>query len=210
MAAVDCDVVVKHELYDAEYDADSSFYLKDGQNKNFKFKQGFNRHIYYKSFNDNTESHRAYSGFIDKSELFRPHNGYSGKLERLGVYSGFTFTPEIFRDRLTVQDVYEANGCDAYKFSYPAGYVFDEDFPMVKSNHKHKLKDGPHTNPDGITQKRKRTGEKRRAGGTSPYTSVPLPPCKVCSGVATGYHFGVITCEACKVSEPSHEPSIHN
>lgn len=30
------------------------------------------------------------------------------------------------------------------------------------------------------------------------YTTVPLPPCKVCSGVATGFHFGVITCEACK------------
>ncbi|KAL3842002.1 hypothetical protein ACJMK2_020076 [Sinanodonta woodiana] len=30
------------------------------------------------------------------------------------------------------------------------------------------------------------------------YTTVPLPPCKVCSGTSTGFHFGVITCEACK------------
>lgn len=28
--------------------------------------------------------------------------------------------------------------------------------------------------------------------------AVPLPPCKVCGGTSTGYHFGVITCEACK------------
>ncbi|KAL4225107.1 Estrogen receptor [Mactra antiquata] len=31
-----------------------------------------------------------------------------------------------------------------------------------------------------------------------PNSTVPLPPCKVCTGSATGYHFGVITCEACK------------
>ena len=55
------------------------------------------------------------------------------------------------------------------------------------------------------SQKRKRgTGTKRTNGGkrttsASQYTTVPLPPCKVCSGVATGFHFGVITCEACKV-----------
>lgn len=49
---------------------------------------------------------------------------------------------------------------------------------------------------------RKRKNSSKRAGkggGSSPYTTVPLPPCKVCGGVATGYHFGVITCEACKV-----------
>lgn len=43
--------------------------------------------------------------------------------------------------------------------------------------------------------KRRRSGKK---GGSSQYATVPLPPCKVCGGLATGYHFGVITCEACK------------
>ena len=27
-----------------------------------------------------------------------------------------------------------------------------------------------------------------------------LPPCRVCGGSASGFHFGVITCEACKVN----------
>ena len=25
------------------------------------------------------------------------------------------------------------------------------------------------------------------------------PPCKVCNGKASGFHFGIMTCEACKV-----------
>lgn len=50
------------------------------------------------------------------------------------------------------------------------------------------------------SRKRRNPSSKRAGKGTSPYTTVPLPPCKVCGGVATGYHFGVITCEACKVS----------
>lgn len=33
---------------------------------------------------------------------------------------------------------------------------------------------------------------------SSHYTTVVLPPCKVCGAESTGYHFGVITCEACK------------
>ncbi|XP_045175151.2 vitamin D3 receptor A-like [Mercenaria mercenaria] len=49
-----------------------------------------------------------------------------------------------------------------------------------------------------IPQRRKRNSEGKKTGSGSPYTSVPLPPCKVCGGNATGYHFGVITCEACK------------
>ncbi|XP_060553152.1 nuclear receptor subfamily 1 group D member 2-like [Ruditapes philippinarum] len=41
--------------------------------------------------------------------------------------------------------------------------------------------------------KTRKTGMK-----SSHYTTVVLPPCKVCGGESTGYHFGVITCEACK------------
>ena len=48
--------------------------------------------------------------------------------------------------------------------------------------------------------KRKRGDGKSKTGSPTSYTTVPLPPCKICSGVATGFHFGVITCEACKVS----------
>lgn len=57
------------------------------------------------------------------------------------------------------------------------------------------------------TKRKRSTGVKktqgssgaRRTTASSQYTTVPLPPCKVCGGVATGFHFGVITCEACKV-----------
>ena len=36
--------------------------------------------------------------------------------------------------------------------------------------------------------------------GKKPYHYDPiLPPCRICGTKATGYHFGVITCEACKV-----------
>ena len=28
-----------------------------------------------------------------------------------------------------------------------------------------------------------------------------LPPCEVCGGKATGFHYGANTCEACKVRE---------
>ena len=60
------------------------------------------------------------------------------------------------------------------------------------------------------TKRKRGTGSRKSqaSGGTgtkksspSQYTTVPLPPCKVCSGVATGFHFGVITCEACKVGQ---------
>ncbi|XP_060592284.1 vitamin D3 receptor-like [Ruditapes philippinarum] len=53
-------------------------------------------------------------------------------------------------------------------------------------------------NSSTIPQRRKRSIDRKKVGSGNPYTSVPLPPCKVCSGNATGYHFGVITCEACK------------
>lgn len=55
-----------------------------------------------------------------------------------------------------------------------------------------------HPLDDVSPPRRKRSSDGKRAAGTTPYTSVPLPPCKVCGGNATGYHFGVITCEACK------------
>lgn len=51
---------------------------------------------------------------------------------------------------------------------------------------------------ENVPQRRKRSSDGKKAHNGSPYTSVPLPPCKVCGGVSTGYHFGVITCEACK------------
>ena len=47
-----------------------------------------------------------------------------------------------------------------------------------------------------ITRKRK-LGLKRE-----PYklnAPVVFPPCRVCGGKASGFHFGVISCEACKV-----------
>ena len=37
---------------------------------------------------------------------------------------------------------------------------------------------------------------KKRPGFVS---SIEFRPCEVCGGKSTGYHFGAITCEACKV-----------
>ncbi len=31
------------------------------------------------------------------------------------------------------------------------------------------------------------------------YSPIQYKPCQICGGKATGYHFGVISCEACKV-----------
>ena len=33
-----------------------------------------------------------------------------------------------------------------------------------------------------------------------------LPPCRICAGRASGFHYGVNTCEACKVSGLHHSP----
>ena len=33
------------------------------------------------------------------------------------------------------------------------------------------------------------------------YTDVKLPVCNVCGDISSGFHFGVITCEACKVRD---------
>lgn len=32
-----------------------------------------------------------------------------------------------------------------------------------------------------------------------PKDKLTFPPCKVCSGIATGIHYGIYTCEPCKV-----------
>ena len=40
------------------------------------------------------------------------------------------------------------------------------------------------------------TGDKKKGSHVKPYA---LPPCKVCGAKGTGLHYGVNTCEACKV-----------
>ena len=37
-------------------------------------------------------------------------------------------------------------------------------------------------------------------GGQSMSTDISSIPCKVCGAKSSGYHFGAITCEGCKVS----------
>lgn len=88
-------------------------------------------------------------------------------------------------------------------FSQKQGYSSRRDYRSEKvlSNkleHKENMTDILHPFEEPAPTRRKRSSEGKKAAGTNPYTSVPLPPCKVCGGVATGYHFGVITCEACK------------
>lgn len=46
------------------------------------------------------------------------------------------------------------------------------------------------TNEKPQKAKKKRNNSKER---------LEFPPCKVCSGNATGIHYGVYTCEPCKV-----------
>jgi hypothetical protein len=61
-------------------------------------------------------------------------------------------------------------------------------------------KDYTKENKDVImTKTRKVQKKKAPRTGSAPYATVPLPPCKICGGNSTGYHFGAITCEACKV-----------
>ncbi|XP_060595899.1 nuclear receptor ROR-beta-like [Ruditapes philippinarum] len=49
-----------------------------------------------------------------------------------------------------------------------------------------------------MSKTRKVQKKKAPRTGSAPYATVPLPPCKICGGNSTGYHFGAITCEACK------------
>lgn len=37
-----------------------------------------------------------------------------------------------------------------------------------------------------------------------------LPPCKICRKAASGIHYGINSCEACKVRPPSPSPSTHD
>ena len=43
----------------------------------------------------------------------------------------------------------------------------------------------------------KATKRKRKRPGHM--SKIDLRPCEVCGGKSTGFHFGAITCEACKV-----------
>ncbi|KAH3883467.1 hypothetical protein DPMN_007424 [Dreissena polymorpha] len=49
------------------------------------------------------------------------------------------------------------------------------------------------------SESKERTSRNRKAKSSAGAETLPLPPCKVCGGKSSGFHFGVITCEACKV-----------
>lgn len=53
--------------------------------------------------------------------------------------------------------------------------------------------------PTQVEKEKRECRKKSPRRGSAAYATVPLPPCKVCGGQSTGFHFGVITCEACKV-----------
>lgn len=106
--------------------------------------------------------------------------------------------PELLRDCTTIQDMFEYK---INEFSYLKTSEFKVEAELTaraSRNNSFEMTDvlGP---LDNVPQRRKRSSDGKKVNSGSPYTSVPLPPCKVCGGVATGYHFGVITCEACKV-----------
>ncbi len=48
--------------------------------------------------------------------------------------------------------------------------------------------------------------ERRRRASPWKYEPIQLRPCEVCGERATGFHFGVISCEACKVIHPLTVP----
>ncbi|XP_052216443.1 nuclear receptor ROR-beta-like isoform X2 [Dreissena polymorpha] len=48
------------------------------------------------------------------------------------------------------------------------------------------------------SESKERTSRNRKAKSSAGAETLPLPPCKVCGGKSSGFHFGVITCEACK------------
>lgn len=51
-------------------------------------------------------------------------------------------------------------------------------------------------NEKASTDKKQQKTKKKRTDSKERLT---FPPCKVCSGNATGIHYGVYTCEPCKV-----------
>ncbi|GFN98744.1 nuclear receptor ror-gamma [Plakobranchus ocellatus] len=66
--------------------------------------------------------------------------------------------------------------------------------PAKSSSAKPESKESP-------LRSKKSAGEKRER--KAPVYSSPLPPCKICGGKASGLHYGVNTCEACKLTKPS-------
>ncbi|KAH3883471.1 hypothetical protein DPMN_007428 [Dreissena polymorpha] len=50
----------------------------------------------------------------------------------------------------------------------------------------------------GASESKEPKTSNRKAKSNAGAETLLLPPCKVCGGKASGFHFGVITCEACK------------
>lgn len=62
-------------------------------------------------------------------------------------------------------------------------------------------------NKTASTDKKQQKTKKKKADSKERLT---FPPCKVCSGNATGIHYGVHTCEPCKVDTCTGISNIKN